>query len=81
MQSTSFKLLPLEVADEVAAYVAPETMDLTSLRIAEEPTADTTAGVPFLGTQAGLKLTRPPPYDYFLEGKRLSNAATCLSPL
>ena len=49
LQAVQHKLLPLTKAEEVEVYVPPEVMRLTSFRIAEEPAADTTAGVPFAG--------------------------------
>ena len=60
MQSTEFTLLSLDAVEEVAAYVAPEVMGLTSFRIAEEPSTETTAGVPFLGART-FELTQPLP--------------------
>ena len=50
MEPVKHKVLPLDVADEIEVYVPPEEMRLTSLRIYDEPDHETTAGIPFPGT-------------------------------
>ena len=58
MEPTKYKVLPLDVADEIEAYVPPEEMRLTSLGIYEEPERETTAGVPFPGANVLLNAVR-----------------------